>query len=71
MITKILEKIGQRVIYFLSELGQVSILIVGIIKSLRFLSKNKRNVLFQMEHIGIGSLPLVLIIAAFTGAVAA
>ena len=71
MLTKLLEKIGQRVLYFLRELGQVSILIVEIVKSFRFISKSKRNVFYQMEHIGIGSLPLVLIIAAFTGAVAA
>jgi len=71
LINKLLGKIGQRVLYFLTELGQVSILIAEIVKSLRYMSRNKRNVLFQMEHIGIGSLPLVLIIAAFTGAVAA
>lgn len=30
-----------------------------------------RNVLYQMQHIGVNSLPLVVIIAIFTGAVAA
>jgi phospholipid/cholesterol/gamma-HCH transport system permease protein len=71
MVSRFLEFLGRKVLYFLTELGQVSILLVGIIKSLRYLKKNKRSVLFQMEHIGIGSLPLVLIIAIFTGAVAA
>ena len=71
MVSRFFAIIGSKVLYFLTELGQVTILLIGIIKSLRFLKKNKRNVLYQMEHIGIGSLPLVLIIAAFTGAVAA
>ena len=70
MVSRFFAIIGSKVLYFLTELGQVKILLIGIIKSLRFLKKNKRNVLYQMEHIGIGSLPLVLIIAAFTGAVA-
>lgn len=71
MVNRFFEIIGRKVLNFLMELGQVTILLIGIIKSLRFIKKNKRNVLYQMEHIGVGSLPLVLIIAAFTGAVAA
>jgi len=71
MLKTFFSAIGRRVLNLFAELGQVTILLINVIKSLRFLSKNKKNVLFQMEHIGIGSLPLVLIIAAFTGAVAA
>lgn len=71
MFTKLFEKIGQKVINFLSELGQVTLLLISAIKSLRYLPKSKSEVLYQMEHIGVGSLPLVLIIAVFTGAVAA
>ena len=71
MLTKILQKIGEKVINFFSELGQVTILLISAIKSLRHLTKSKSEVLYQMEHIGVGSLPLVLIIAVFTGAVAA
>ena len=71
MLTKILQKIGEKVINFFSELGQVTILLISAIKSLRHLTKSKGEVLYQMEHIGVGSLPLVLIIAVFTGAVAA
>jgi len=46
-------------------------LLIGIVKSLPHIPKSKRNLLYQMEHIGVNSLPLVLIIAVFTGAVAA
>jgi phospholipid/cholesterol/gamma-HCH transport system permease protein len=71
MFSKFFEKIGERVLNFLSELGEVTMLLVDAVKSLRYLPKSKRIVLYQMEHIGVGSLPLVLIIAIFTGAVAA
>jgi phospholipid/cholesterol/gamma-HCH transport system permease protein len=71
MLTKFFEFLGRKVLNFLSELGQVSMLLVDAVKSLRHLPKSKRMVLYQMEHIGVGSLPLVLIIAVFTGAVAA
>jgi len=71
MLTKFFEFLGRKVLNFLSELGQVSMLLVNAVKSLRYLSKSKRLILYQMEHIGVGSLPLVLIIAVFTGAVAA
>jgi len=71
MFGKFFEKIGERVLNFLSELGEVTMLLVDAVKSLRYLPKSKRIVLYQMEHIGVGSLPLVLIIAIFTGAVAA
>lgn len=71
MLTSFFEKVGLRVLNILRELGQISILLIGIIKGLRYLAKYRRSVLHQMEHIGVGSLPLVLIIAVFTGAVAA
>ena len=71
MFSKFFEKIGERVLNFLSELGEVTMLLIDSVKSLRYLPKSKRIVLYQMEHIGVGSLPLVLIIAIFTGAVAA
>ncbi len=71
MINKFFQMIGDRVLRFLREFGQISILFGRIVLSIRYLVKSKRQVLYQMEHIGIGSLPLVLIIALFTGAVTA
>jgi len=71
MLNKFFEMIGVKTLTFFSELGQVTMLLINAIKSLRFLPKSKSAVLYQMEHIGVGSLPLVLIIAVFTGAVAA
>jgi phospholipid/cholesterol/gamma-HCH transport system permease protein len=71
LISIILQKIGAATIRFFEEIGQVSRLFWGIIKSFTWIPKSRRLILYQMEHIGVNSLPLVLIIAVFTGAVAA
>jgi phospholipid/cholesterol/gamma-HCH transport system permease protein len=71
MISLILQKIGKKTIDFFQEFGQVVRLFLEIIKSVPHLFKSRRNFYFQMEHIGVNSIPLVLIIATFTGAVAA
>jgi len=62
---------GKRVIDFFQEFGQVSILFLKVTRYFPQIFKNKKIILEQMEHIGVGSLPLVIIIAIFTGAVAA
>ncbi len=71
MLTSLLQIIGRKVLNFLQEIGQIGTLLWEIIKSFRTIPKSKRIILFQMEHIGVNSLPLVMIIAVFTGAVAA
>lgn len=64
-------KIGRAVMNLMQEIGQVSNLLFDIIRYLPQIPKSRRLVLFQMEHIGVNSLPLVLIISSFTGAVSA
>jgi phospholipid/cholesterol/gamma-HCH transport system permease protein len=71
MLTGILHKLGQKTLSFFEELGEVANLLLGIIKYFPSIIRNRGLVLYQMEHIGVNSLPLVLIIATFTGAVAA
>lgn len=71
MFTKFLEKLGKGTIEFFREIGQVSNLFWEIIKSFKSIPRSRKIILYQMEHIGVNSLPLVLIIAIFTGAVAA
>jgi phospholipid/cholesterol/gamma-HCH transport system permease protein len=53
------------------EIGQVAQLIGRIIRYFPTIPKNRKLVFYQMEQIGVNSLPLVLIIAVFTGAVSA
>lgn len=71
MITRIAEKIGSKTINFLEEIGQVTNLLLNIFRYSPRLIKYRKLLLYQMEHIGVNSLPLVVIIATFTGAVSA
>ena len=56
---------------FFQEFGQFSNLVYGILKNLRTIPRSRDIIFYQMEHIGVNSLPLVIIIAVFTGAVSA
>lgn len=71
MVKDLFQIIGRRTLAFLEEFGQISLLLFGIIKNLRNIPRTRKVVLRQMEHIGVDSLPLVVIISIFTGAVAA
>lgn len=66
---KIIQKIGASIINFIQEFGQVTILLLNILKSFPKAIKSRHLVIAQMEHIGVNSLPLVAIIAVFTGAI--
>ncbi len=68
---RLIELLGKKTLDFVAEIGEISLLLMRIFFFLPKVVKNRKQVLFQMEHIGVGSLPLVLIIAVFTGAVAA
>src|SRR3989339_2240719 len=68
---RIVGKLGNKTLNVLQEVGEISKLFFGIIKSFSKLIKSRKLILFQMEHIGVNSLPLVSIVAVFTGAVAA
>ena len=71
MFRKIFEKIGSIIINFFQEVGQVTNLFFSIIKYSARIFKYRKLVIYQMEHIGVNSIPLVVIIAMFTGAVSA
>ena len=66
-----LDRLGRRTMHFFRELGEVSIMQASIFRNMHRLLRDRRLVLEQMEHIGVGSLPLVLIIGMFTGMVSA
>ena len=71
MINSFLQKIGKRTLNFFQELGQFSTLCFGILKFTPKLFKSRKLLFYQMEHIGVNSIPLVIVIAVFTGAVSA
>lgn len=70
-MTSLLQNIGQKTLNFFEECGQVFLLLTDIFKHAPSLYRSRKNFVYQMEHIGVNSIPLVLIIASFTGAVAA
>jgi phospholipid/cholesterol/gamma-HCH transport system permease protein len=70
-MTALVQKIGKKTLNFLEEFGQISLLLFRIFRFFPNLIKNRKLLFSQMEHIGVDSLPLVTIIAVFTGAVAA
>lgn len=57
--------------FFFLEIGRITLLIWGIIMSFPRILRDRKLILDQMEHIGVGSIPLVIIIGFFTGAVSA
>jgi phospholipid/cholesterol/gamma-HCH transport system permease protein len=71
MVLSFAQKIGRKTLNFFEESGQVFKLTGEIFINFPSLIKNRKNFIYQMEHIGVNSIPLVMIIALFTGAVAA
>ncbi len=71
MTNNFIQKLGKKTLDFFQEIGQISRLLWGIIKSFGMIPRSRGIILYQMENIGVNSLPLVMIIAIFTGAVAA
>lgn len=65
------EYIAKSVGFSLSEIGAVFILLMAAVKRIPQAAKQRYLALEQMQRIGIGSLPLVLVTSVFTGGVAA
>ncbi len=70
-MTRILDWFTDKIEYFFLEIGRITLLIIGIFKSFPRIFRDRKLILDQMEHIGVGSIPLVIIIGFFTGAVSA
>ncbi len=63
--------IGRKVINFFQEFGQIIMLAVNVSRYFPRVIKDRRLVLEQMSVVGSESLPLVILIGSFTGAIAA
>ncbi len=64
-----IDRLGARTLRFVREVGEVASLQARIVRSTHRIWRDRRLVFEQMAHIGVGSLPLVLIIGLFTGMV--
>jgi len=70
-MVSLIDKVTEKLISIFSEIGEVAFLIFGIIKSFPRIFKDRALILEQMEHVGVNSIPLVIIIGFFTGTISA
>jgi len=63
--------IGRKIISTISEFGEIVKLFLGRIGYIRNIIHSRKQIILQMEHIGVNSLPLVFVISFFTGAITA
>ncbi|OGU41104.1 MAG: hypothetical protein A2X61_14450 [Ignavibacteria bacterium GWB2_35_12] len=68
---KQIARLGRKVLNFLREFGQIIILLGKVIGYFPRAFKDRKLVVEQMAIIGSDSLPLVILIGSFTGAIAA
>jgi len=62
--------LGRFFLGFIEEIGGICILLWSVVRLTPRIFRNIGNTLVQMEKIGIGSIPLVLVTSIFVGAVA-
>ncbi|MEM7371685.1 MAG: ABC transporter permease [Bacteroidota bacterium] len=55
----------------IEQLGRFGYLIWQVLLSLRFAIRDRRRVIYQLDHVGVNSIPLVLLIGLFAGAIIA
>jgi len=65
------ESFGRKIIRFIREFGKIFILAIQTLRYFPRAVKDRKLVIEQMSIIGADSLPLVILIGAFTGAIAA
>ena len=66
-----LRAVGTNILNFLRDVGGTSIMLARVGVKLIELPRTGRQTLLQMEEIGVGSIPLVMVTSVFIGAVAA
>jgi phospholipid/cholesterol/gamma-HCH transport system permease protein len=71
MLTQFLAGTGRLTLNVLAEIGQVVRLLIATTRYMTRLFKDRALVLEQMRIVGADSLPLVLLVGSFTGAIAA
>jgi phospholipid/cholesterol/gamma-HCH transport system permease protein len=70
-IRNTLQALGSTILNFLRVVGGSSLMLVGVTLRLKELPRTSRQTFLQMQQVGLGSIPLVIITALFVGAVAA
>ena len=57
--------------YILTGLGKFGYLLWEVLINLPYSLKERRRIVYQMDHVGVNSIPLVLVIGFFAGAIIA
>jgi phospholipid/cholesterol/gamma-HCH transport system permease protein len=70
-LTQAFREVGVTILNFLRDVGGSSIMLMGVFVRLGELPRTARQTFLQMQLVGIGSFPLVLVTSVFVGAVAA
>ncbi|ROL57464.1 ABC transporter permease [Bacteroidetes/Chlorobi group bacterium Naka2016] len=71
MLEKFFSYLGKKIIAFLQEFGAVIYLLAKVVGYLPRIVKDWKLVVYQMAIVGSDSLPLVILIGSFTGAITA
>ncbi len=70
-MTQLFLRVGRAILNFLQELGTLSMLLGRIVRYIPQSIRDRKLVIEQMGIVGSDSLPLVVLIGSFTGAIAA
>lgn len=71
MLIKPIARLGRATMNFFAETGQISLLMLAIVRYFPWIFRDRRLLLEQMKIVGADSLPLVILVGSFTGAIAA
>lgn len=71
VVTSFLRAVGRSILGFTAELGEIILQLLRIVRYLPRLAKDRHLIIEQMAVVGWDSLPLVVFIGLFTGAIAA
>jgi phospholipid/cholesterol/gamma-HCH transport system permease protein len=63
--------LGRKIINFVAEFGRIFMLLINVFRYVPRIINDRKIVIEQMSIIGADSLPLVILIGSFTGAIAA
>ena len=69
-MTQAFSAIGSSFLNFLQDVGGTVLLLSRVVRSVKDFPRTLSQTLYQMEQIGIGSIPLVIVTAIFAGAAA-
>ncbi len=70
-VGSVLAAIGRRVLAFFSEFGAIVLLLRSVVRFIPQAMASRELIVEQMALIGVNSLPLVVLVGTFTGAIAA